>query len=152
MTDCSGHSTDFRLSALFLFVWYIQIKKPAIRSGKKNNLPTRNIMSDSQFEVTPAAIERINIFFEGRRIKPIRIHMNDGFCVSSGLSLSVEEPEDGEVEFEIENYTFYINPEILDTVAPIKIDFTTTGFKIHSAIDKNATCPGCGEEGAWCSK
>ena len=109
-------------------------------------------MSDSQLEVTPAAIERIRIFFEGRTIKPIRIHMNDGFCVSSGLSLSVEEPDDGEVEFEIEGYQFYIRPEILETVAPIKVDFSTTGFKIHGALDNNPKCPGCGKEGAWCSK
>ena len=109
-------------------------------------------MSNSQFEVTPAAIERIRLFFEGRTIKPIRIHKNDGFCVSSGLSLAVEEPEDGEVGFEIENYKFYIDPEVFRTVAPIKVDFSTTGFKIHSAIDISPKCPGCGEKGAWCTK
>lgn len=109
-------------------------------------------MSDSLFEVTPDAIERIRIFFEGRTIKPIRIYMNDGFCVSSGLSLSVEESEAGEVEFEIGSYKFYINPEILETVAPIEVDFSATGFTIHSALDINSKCPGCGKEGAWCSK
>ena len=109
-------------------------------------------MNDSTFEVTPAAIDRIRIFFEGRSIKPIRIQINDGFCVSSGLSLAVEEPEDVEVEFEVENYKFYIHPEVLETVAPIKVDFSATGFKIHSAMDGYPKCPGCGEEGAWCSK
>lgn len=108
-------------------------------------------MSDSQLEVVPAAIERIRIFFEGRTVKPIRIHMNDGSCVSSGLSLSVEEPEDGEVKFEIQGYKFYISPEILETAAPIKVDFSTTGFKFHSAFDRMPKCPGCGKEGAWCS-
>jgi Fe-S cluster assembly iron-binding protein IscA len=109
-------------------------------------------MSDSTLEVTPAAIERIRLFFEGRTIKPIRIYINDGFCVSSGLSLAVEEPEDGEVEFEIENYKFYIPPKVLETAAPIKVDFSATGFKIHSALDLYPKCPGCGNEGAWCSE
>lgn len=107
-------------------------------------------MSDSQFEVTPAAIERIGLFFQGRTVKPIRIHMNDGFCVSSGLSLTIEEPEDEELEFEVEGYKFYVDPEVMETVAPIKVDFTSTGFKIHSAKDAGPKCPGCGEEGAWC--
>ena len=78
--------------------------------------------------------------------------MNDGFCVSSGLSLSVEEPEDGEVEFKIDSYQFYISSEILEAVAPIQVDFSATGFKIHSALDTNPKCPGCGKEGAWCLK
>jgi Fe-S cluster assembly iron-binding protein IscA len=107
-------------------------------------------MSDLPLEVTPAAIERIRLFFEGRNIKPIIIQKNDGYCMSSGLSLAVEEPEGDEVLFEIKKYKFYINPDILEAAAPIKIDFSTTGFRIHSTIDAAIECPGCGEVGAWC--
>lgn len=77
--------------------------------------------------------------------------MNDGFCVSSGLSLTIEEPEEGEVLFEVGGFKYYIEEEILEKVAPIKVDFTATGFKIHSKMDIGPKCPGCGEEGAWCS-
>lgn len=103
-------------------------------------------------EVTPAATERINAFFSGRKIKPVRIVLNDAFCVSSGLHLSMEEPGKDDVELVAGVYTYCIDRKLLDRVSPIKVDFTSTGFKFHSRIDLGPKCPGCGKEGAFCNR
>jgi len=109
-------------------------------------------MTKKLLEVTPAAIERIDAFFSGRKVKPIRIYLNDAFCVSSGLHLSMEEPGEEDVEIDVGEYKYYIDRKLLDRVSPIKIDFISTGFKFHSRIDLGPKCPGCGEEGAFCIK
>lgn len=109
-------------------------------------------MTEKLLEVTPAATEKINAFFSGRKVKPIRIYLNDAFCVSSGLSLSMEAPGEDDVEIVVGEYQYYIDRKLLNRVSPIKVDFTSTGFKFHSRIDLGPQCPGCGEEGAFCRR
>lgn len=109
-------------------------------------------MTDKPLEVTPAATEKIDTFFSGRKVKPIRIFLNDAFCVSSGLSLSMEAPGKDDVEIVVGKYKYFIDRALLDRVSPIKIDFISTGFKFHSRIDLGPKCPGCGEEGAFCKR
>ena len=109
-------------------------------------------MTEELLEVTPAATERIDAFFSGRKVKPIRIVLNDAFCVSSGLHLSMEEPGKRDVEIVVGDYKYYIRPKLLERISPIKVDFTSTGFKFHSRIDLGPKCPGCGEVGAFCKR
>ena len=109
-------------------------------------------MTGQQLEVTPAATERIDAFFSGRKVKPIRIVLNDAFCVSSGLHLSMEEPGKDDVEIVVGDYNYYIDRKLLKRVSPIRVDFASTGFKFHSRIDLGPKCPGCGEIGAFCKR
>jgi Fe-S cluster assembly iron-binding protein IscA len=109
-------------------------------------------MSEELLMVTTAATEKIDAFFRGRTVKPIRIVLNDAFCVSSGLHLSMEEPGGKDVEIVVGEYKYYIDRKLLNRVSPITVDFTSTGFKFHSRIDLGPKCPGCGEEGAFCKR
>lgn len=113
---------------------------------------TSIIMTEELLEVTPAANAKINAFFSGRKIKPIRIVLNDAFCVSSGLHLSMEEPGEKDIEIVSGEYRYYIDRKLLKRVSPISIDFTSTGFKFRSRIDLGPKCPGCGEPGAFCKR
>lgn len=107
-------------------------------------------MTEKSLAVTPAATEKIDAFFSGRKVKPIRIFLNDAFCVSSGLSLSMEEPGEDDVEIVVGKYKYCVDRKLLKRVSPIKIDFISTGFKFHSRVDLGPKCPGCGKKGAFC--
>jgi Fe-S cluster assembly iron-binding protein IscA len=109
-------------------------------------------MTEKLLKVTPAATEKIHAFFTGREVKPIRIVLNDSFCVSSGLHLSMEAPGKDDVEIVEGDYKYYIARKLLNRISPIRLDFTSTGFKFHSRVDLGPKCPGCGKEGAFCKR
>ena len=109
-------------------------------------------MAEKFLELTPAATAKIDAFFRGRKIKPIRIVLNDAFCVSSGLHLSIETPGKDDVEIVEGEYKYYIDRKLLSRISPIRVDFSSTGFKFYSKIDLGPKCPGCGKPGAFCKK
>ena len=61
--------------------------------------------------------------------------------------MALDEQRDNDNRFEVDGFTFVINEDFLQKAQPIKVDYTTFGFKLDSGYDfssSKSACTGCG--------
>ena len=102
-------------------------------------------------EVTEAATVKIADYFRGRKVAPIRIFLNDGGWGGPSLSMALDEPKDADNVYTVDNFQYIVDKDFMEKVKPIKIDFTTFGFKVSSEVDISAGCTSCNTPGTCCS-
>ena len=65
--------------------------------------------------------------------------------------MALDEPKDSDEAYEIEGYKYIADKVFMEKAKPVKIDFTSYGFKLSSNIDFNSSCSSCSTTGSCCS-
>lgn len=66
--------------------------------------------------------------------------------------MALDETKENDEVFEIEGNKYVIDKDLLSKAAPVKIDFTSMGFKIDTGMDLGASaCGDCSTTGSCCS-
>ncbi|MBI9081798.1 MAG: IscA/HesB family protein [Pseudodesulfovibrio sp.] len=102
--------------------------------------------------ITESAQNEFTSYFEGKDIQPIRVHLADGGCSGTKLSLAIDENRDGDLSFEQGAFTFLINKDLAEETGKVTVDMTQYGFAIESENmvgDGGGGC-GCGSAGGSC--
>jgi Fe-S cluster assembly iron-binding protein IscA len=60
--------------------------------------------------------------------------------------MALDEPNDGDTQFDIDGFKYIVNKEFLDRAQPISIDFQMYGFKLDSALEFQAGGCACGTD------
>ena len=102
-------------------------------------------------EVTESATKQIAEYFNGKEVSPIRIFLNEGGWGGPSLAMALDEPKDSDEAYEIEGYKYIADKDFMEKAKPVKIDFTSYGFKLSSNIDFNSGCSSCSTTGSCCS-
>jgi Fe-S cluster assembly iron-binding protein IscA len=67
--------------------------------------------------------------------------------------MAMDEPKESDATYDIDGFQYIIDNDLQKQAAPVKVDFTGTGFKIESAMkfEKSSTsCSGCGTTSECC--
>ena len=94
-------------------------------------------------EITKSAIDKISKYFKDNEVKPVRILLHGGGCAMPSLALDVDEPQDTDDVFDIDGFQFIINRIFLKDAAPIKVDYTRSGFQFDSSLEFEDGCSAC---------
>ncbi len=65
--------------------------------------------------------------------------------------MALDEPKDTDNKYTVDNFQYVVNKDFMEKVKPIKIDFTTFGFKVSSGVDFSSACSTCSTTGSCCS-
>jgi Fe-S cluster assembly iron-binding protein IscA len=103
------------------------------------------------FEVTESATRQITEYFQDKTVAPIRIFLNEGGCGGPGLVMALDEKKATDDEFVIGGFTYLVDRDFLETVKPIRVDFTESGYRLDCAVQFSSGCSGCGSTGSCCS-
>ena len=57
--------------------------------------------------------------------------------------MALDEPKDSDEVYEIEGFKYVVDKDFMEKAKPVKIDFTTYGFKLSSNIDFGPVESGC---------
>lgn len=60
------------------------------------------------------------------------------------MAMVLDEPNESDEVFDVNNFQFIANKDFLAEAQPIKVDFTGFGFAISSSIDLGQGCSSCG--------
>lgn len=60
------------------------------------------------------------------------------------MAMVLDEPNESDEAFEINDFKFIANKDFLEEAKPIKVDFTGFGFAISSSIQLGQGCSSCG--------
>jgi len=98
--------------------------------------------------LTDGAKELLDQHFENKKdIPSIRVYLAPGWG-GPQLNLALDEQRENDEVFVFDNYTFLIDKNLLQSVAPVEIDGTPWGFKITSSLSSSnegcASCSSCG--------
>ena len=93
-------------------------------------------------EVTETATKQLEEFFKDKEIPGIRIFMNEGGWGGPSLAMALDEPSENDDIFNIDNFKYIINKDFMEKAKPLKVDYSTLGFKISSSMDLGGG--GCG--------
>ena len=66
--------------------------------------------------------------------------------------MALDEPKDSDEAYEIEGYKYIADKDFMEKAKPVKIDFTSYGFKLSSNIDFSSSCSSCSTTGSCCSQ
>ena len=102
-------------------------------------------------EVTESATKQIAEYFNGKEVSPIRVFLNEGGWGGPSLAMALDEPKDSDEVYEIEGFKYVVDKDFMEKAKPVKIDFTTYGFKLSSNIDfgpVSSGCAGCSTDGS----
>ena len=103
-------------------------------------------------EVTEAAQAQVAEYFTGKEIVPVRVFLNSGGWGGPSFAMALDETKENDEVFELEGYKYVMDKDLLSKAAPVKIDFTPTGFKIDTGMDLGASaCGSCSTSGSCCS-
>jgi Fe-S cluster assembly iron-binding protein IscA len=57
--------------------------------------------------------------------------------------MALDEPKESDEVYEIEGFKYVVDKDFMEKAKPVKIDFTTYGFKLSSNIDFGPVASGC---------
>ncbi len=57
--------------------------------------------------------------------------------------MALDEPKEEDAVYEFEGFKYIIRKTLMDRVQPVKVDFTTMGFRITSSMDRSTGCTTC---------
>ena len=99
-------------------------------------------------KVSEAAEQEFVKYFEGKEVRPLRVHLADGGCGGMRLSLALDELRDGDKSFEAGELIFVINEELSEAAGVVSIDMGEYGFSIDSENHVGGDgCASCGPGG-----
>ena len=102
--------------------------------------------------VTEAAQAQIAEYFKEKKIKPIRIFLNQGGCGGGQLAMAIDAETPGDKVFTVAGIDYLINRSFLEAAQPIKVDYDAMGFAVSSALKlEGGGCSGCGSSSSCCS-
>ena len=103
-------------------------------------------------EVTDAAQQKISEFFQDKKVRPIRLFLNNMGCGGPALALGLDEIVEDDEVFDVNGFQIVANKELLAEAQPVNIDFKGRGFEISSSIRPAPVggCAGCGSSGSCC--
>ena len=80
-------------------------------------------------ELTENAAKELKAYFTDKEVSPIRVFLAPGGGSGPRLSLALDDTDE---TFQIDDFSFIIEKDLLSQAAPIKIDVTYMGFVVQS--------------------
>jgi len=65
--------------------------------------------------------------------------------------MALDEPKEDDAIYEFDGFKYIIRKSLMNMIQPVKVDFTTMGFRITSNMDRGTGCSTCGSSSAGCS-
>lgn len=98
--------------------------------------------------LTDAVVRELDAYFADKPKSPIRIHLAMGGCSGPRLSLSLDEPGEGDQVFTPNGYTVVVEKELCAKASPMTVTMGPGGFGVESPMElpKGGGC-GCGSGG-----
>ena len=62
--------------------------------------------------------------------------------------MALDEPKENDNTFDIDGLKFIIDKNLMNEVAPIKVDFSGFGFQFDCGMDLDDACTACATSGA----
>jgi Fe-S cluster assembly iron-binding protein IscA len=101
-------------------------------------------------KVTKKAIDKIAEYLQDREVSPIRVFLHAGGCATPSLALDVDELKDTDTVFDIDGFQFIVDENFLIEAAPIKVDYTRSGFQFDCSLDFEDECTACETSSCCC--
>jgi Fe-S cluster assembly iron-binding protein IscA len=57
--------------------------------------------------------------------------------------MALDEPKEDDAVYELDGFKYIIRKTLMDQVKPVKVDFTSMGFRITSNMSRGAGCSTC---------
>ncbi|WP_028574674.1 IscA/HesB family protein [Desulfonatronovibrio hydrogenovorans] len=97
-------------------------------------------------DLTDSAKDQLVKYFENNEPSPIRVYLAAG-CGGPRLALALDEKKDNDAFADVKGFQFLVDKALLETVSPIEIDHTESGFIINSSLKVNqdgcSSCTSC---------
>lgn len=102
--------------------------------------------------VTPAATRAMTDFFKDKVPGPVRISLMLGGCGIRFFGVAAAEHQASDVRFDIDGFTYLVNPKIIEEYGPIKVNsdgftFRLSGGGIHPPSGCGTCAFGCSLRG-----
>lgn len=104
--------------------------------------------------ISENAGKELESYFADKEKGTIRIYLSPGGWSGPRLALALDEPNDDDKTFTVNDFYFCINGELLEQVKSISIDLTYMGFTVEpeiplrsSASASASACSGCSSAG-----
>lgn len=99
---------------------------------------------EDMFEITQDAKARLDSLFENRKRIPMRVEILMGPCGGNRLNLSLDKPRPDDHYYEVDGYTFIVEPEVVEQAAPFRLAVGRVGFVVFSRLKCGAReCGDC---------
>lgn len=102
------------------------------------------------FELTDAASQELNAYFDGNEKSPIRVFLAPGGCSGPRLALALDTPNDDDMTFDVKDLSFCMNKELYEAAKNVTIEFSDMGFNVASDLQLGgggcspSCCSSCG--------
>lgn len=93
--------------------------------------------------VSKPAQEQVRMYFEGKKIEPIRIFLNTAGCAGPSLAMALDEKKETDAVFTFDDVEYIMDKDLLEKASPVDIDFAETGFRLESGLKPAGGCTGC---------
>jgi len=101
-------------------------------------------------EITKSAADKISEYFIDKEVSPNPIFLHAGGCAPPSLALDVDEPKDTDTVFDIDGFQFIVDEDFLIEAAPIKVDYTRSGFQFDCELEFEDECTACETSSCCC--
>ncbi len=93
--------------------------------------------------VSKPAQKQVRMYFEGKKIEPIRIFLNTAGCGGPSLAMALDEKQETDAVFTFDDVEYIMDKDLLEKASPVDIDFAGTGFRLESGLKPTGGCTGC---------
>lgn len=96
------------------------------------------------FEVTPAALARLEAFMADQHADAIRIHVTPSLHAAPALALALDSARENDAVYTAGALTFLVDRNLMADIQPVRIDADTVGLRFSSRLATEDGGCGCG--------
>jgi Fe-S cluster assembly iron-binding protein IscA len=100
--------------------------------------------------VSETAQEQVKAYFEGKKVQPVRIFLNNGGCGGPSLAMALDEKREDDTVFTHGGVAYIMEKILFEKAKPVKVDYSGMGFNLSSSLELNSGCSSCGSAGSCC--
>jgi len=101
-------------------------------------------------KVSEAAQEQVKAYFEGKKVQPVRIFLNNGGCGGPSLAMALDEKKEDDAGFTHGGVEYIMEKLLFKKASPVTVDYSGMGFNLSSSLELNSGCSSCGSAGSCC--
>lgn len=100
--------------------------------------------------VSKTAQEQVKAYFEGKKVQPVRIFLNNGGCGGPSLAMALDEKKEDDAVFTHGGVAYIMEKTLFEKAKPVKVDYSGMGFNLSSSLELSSGCSSCGSTGSCC--
>ncbi len=103
--------------------------------------------------ITPVAQEKLSAYLAENKIEPrVRVYLPSGGCCGGDqISLTLDQPEDGDIRIQAGDLELFMDQELFDLVGRVVVDFQDDGRDSGFVVTSERPVPAQESECGGCS-